>query len=72
MLKRFVQAMIAAFPPVSLRWEPLPAPRAADVPRPVWDNGINYDIPTFLRRQRRADGRRTARPALAARRLRGR
>ena len=29
---------------------PLP-PRVVLPPRPVWDNGTDYDIPTFLRRR---------------------
>ncbi len=29
---------------------PLP-PRVILAPRPAWDNGTNYDVPTFLRRR---------------------
>ena len=54
MLKRFIRAVIAAFRTVSFRWEAFPGPRIVTIPRPVWDDGTNYDIPTFLRRRHTA------------------
>ena len=46
MLKRIPQAMLAAIRAfrVSLKPEPIRPVR------PAWDDGTNYDVPTFLRR----------------------
>lgn len=52
MLKRYLQSVISSCQAVSVRWEALPEPPVIDLPRPVWDNGTNYDIPTFIRRDR--------------------
>jgi hypothetical protein len=57
MLKRYLETVIATCQSVSVRWEALPEPPVIDLPRPVWDNGTDYDIPTFIRRNRAA-GRR--------------
>ncbi len=47
MLKRMPIAMIAASRAYRAALLPeMPVRR----PRPVWDNGTNYDVPTFLRR----------------------
>lgn len=51
MLKHFIHAVMTALPAISLRWEAFPAPRTVIMPRPVWDDGTDYDIPTFLRRR---------------------
>ncbi len=49
MLKRVRMAVIAAVR--AFRASLLPEmPDATRRPRPVWDNGTNYDVPTFLRR----------------------
>jgi len=49
MLKRMPIAVIAAFQ--AFRAALLPEiPEAVRRTRPVWDNGTNYDVPTFLRR----------------------
>jgi hypothetical protein len=47
MLKRFLQAMTAATR--AFRASLLPQP--IRLPPPVWDDGIDYDVPTFLRRR---------------------
>ncbi len=49
MLKRVRYALIAA---VRAFRAPLLPERSEMTrqPRPVWDNGTNYDVPTFLRR----------------------
>lgn len=49
MLKRMRVAVIAAIRAfrTSLLQE---APQTVHHPRPVWDNGTNYDVPTVLRR----------------------
>lgn len=47
MLKRFLQAMTAATR--AFRTSLLSQPIC--LPRPVWDDGIDYDVPTFLRRR---------------------
>ena len=49
MLNRFFRTFIAAMSFIlSSRKSGFP-PRAV-MRRPVWDNGTNYDIPTYLRR----------------------
>lgn len=51
MLRETLHTVLAACQSVSLRFEPLPEPPVIFLPRPVWDNGTNYDIPTFIRRR---------------------
>jgi len=48
MLTAIVRALRAALP--CLRHLRSGLPERKVLPRPVWDNGINYDIPTYLRR----------------------
>jgi hypothetical protein len=52
MPKRFVHAVIVALRAFRSVWKTNLLPASIYCPsRPVWDNGINYDIPTFLRRR---------------------
>ncbi len=46
MLQRIHQAMLAA---IRAFRATLLTP-SIRLPRPAWDNGTNYDVPTFLRR----------------------
>lgn len=62
MLRHLIHSVAASLPPVSLRWEPLPVPRTAMVRRPVWDDGVNYDIPAYLRPRRSRAGQRDTPP----------
>jgi hypothetical protein len=63
MLRQFLHSVAASLPPVSLRLEPLPAPPALVVSRPAWDDGVNYDVPAYLRPRRPRSKRPTVPPA---------
>lgn len=63
MLRQLIQTMATPFRTVSLRWEPLPKPRTLVVSRPAWDDGVNYDVPAYLRPRRPRLGRPTVPPA---------
>jgi len=47
MLKRFIRAVAAAFRAFCDTFQ---ASAAMRPPRPVWDNGTDYNIPAYLRR----------------------
>jgi hypothetical protein len=51
MPKRFIHAVIAAIKAFHSDWKTSFLRPLTHSPRPVWDNGTNYDIPTFLRRR---------------------
>jgi hypothetical protein len=53
-------AALSHLPRITLNPERLPAPPVPVLPRPVWDDGTDYDIPTYLRRARRHASRRNA------------
>ncbi|QSA96239.1 hypothetical protein [Methylococcus sp. EFPC2] len=46
MLQRIPLAMLSALRAFRASLSPQPLGPV----RPVWDNGVNYDVPTFLRR----------------------
>lgn len=56
MLKQTIRSVRKAYRSISVGWEVFPEPPIIAIPRPVWDNGTDYDIPTYLRRRR--DSRR--------------
>lgn len=47
MLKRFFHAVTAASRAFRDSFQP---PTAVRQPRPVWDDGTDYNVPTFIRR----------------------
>lgn len=49
MLKRFFQALGAAIEAFQASMQPQAPARA---PRPVWDDGTDYSVPTFIRQRR--------------------
>jgi hypothetical protein len=52
MPKRFIHAVIVALMAFRSDWKTNLLPSSMCCPsRPVWDDGTNYDIPTFLRRR---------------------
>ena len=49
MLNRFIRTLITGISFIRSKKKSGFPPRVV-VRRPVWDNGTNYDIPTYLRR----------------------
>lgn len=49
MLQRIPQAIVVA----ARAFRESLAPQVTPYSRPAWDNGTNYDVPTFLRRSAR-------------------
>jgi len=66
MLRECLETVMSACESFSVRLEPFPEPEPLYVAKPVWDNGIDYDIPTFIRRGQNR-GRRYSRSALGRR-----
>ncbi|WP_158002571.1 hypothetical protein [Methyloterricola oryzae] len=51
MLNRLIQGLGAAKLAFGCGWKTGFAPRPVLPYRPAWQNGVNYDIPTYLRRR---------------------
>lgn len=51
MLQRLIHAVAAGIRAFRSDLNGRLLPRTLGQPRPVWDNGTDYDVPTFLRRR---------------------
>lgn len=51
MLKSFTHAVLVALRAFRADWEASSLQASIRSPRPLWDNGTDYDVPTFLRRR---------------------